>query len=229
MLRARCIGTGSNGNCIELFNGTTSLLLDAGVNWNTIRSDINLSKATHIFITHEHKDHCQALPQILKAYPKIKIVMSAGTWTTMSSIVFPKLLKYKNNIITDRVGPFWEMLSASHDTIDPVNFLINLPDKKNIGYITDTGKITKDHLRLLEVDNLHLFLEANYDKTIDLREIRSLRTMSDKGHLSVEQANNFLKLFDTKLKWFGFVHRSKLNNKTSEKDYLFYGWKKHWE
>lgn len=59
MLRLKCIGTGSKGNCYLLETESATLILDAGLPIKAIKKalDFNFSKVAGCVITHEHDDH----------------------------------------------------------------------------------------------------------------------------------------------------------------------------
>ena len=56
-----CLGSGSTGNSYIVHQEGYTYLLDAGVNLRKITSNINLNEIDFAFISHEHKDHSEAM------------------------------------------------------------------------------------------------------------------------------------------------------------------------
>ena len=53
----KCLATGSSGNCYLLKMGSSTIVLDAGCEWNKLTSNVNLNDVDLAYISHEHKDH----------------------------------------------------------------------------------------------------------------------------------------------------------------------------
>lgn len=56
-----CIGTSSRGNCYLVKTDGSNILLDAGIPLKIIIKKINLNYLSFAFISHEHKDHSEAM------------------------------------------------------------------------------------------------------------------------------------------------------------------------
>ena len=80
------IASGSAGNCYRITDGTTSILIECGIPIKDIRSGLGyqLSEISACLISHEHKDHCVAIKDILKL--GIDCYMSQGT---KEALIFP--------------------------------------------------------------------------------------------------------------------------------------------
>ncbi|MCI5223923.1 MAG: MBL fold metallo-hydrolase, partial [Candidatus Electrothrix sp. AR4] len=103
----------------------------------------------------------------------------------------------------------------THDTADPVGFLIT--DKDNsIAYCTDTGKVTT----LIQQRLRHcqgLILEANYDPLMLMEGPYPMhikqRVRSNQGHLANGDTARFLaELIDSPLQQVVLAHLSETNN-----------------
>ena len=60
------IASSSAGNCYIIQSGDEKLLIDCGVPLKRIKEALNydLSNVVGCSISHEHKDHCKALPEM---------------------------------------------------------------------------------------------------------------------------------------------------------------------
>lgn len=66
MLRLKCIGTGSSGNCYLLETFKHTLILDAGLPIKTLKKamDFDFSSVVGCVVTHEHDDHIHCANQL---------------------------------------------------------------------------------------------------------------------------------------------------------------------
>lgn len=64
----RPLASGSSGNCYMIDDGKTKLLLDAGIPFKRIQigTGFRMSELSGVLVTHEHRDHCKAVPELLK-------------------------------------------------------------------------------------------------------------------------------------------------------------------
>ena len=65
-MEIKCLGSGSSGNSYIVHQEGITYLLDAGVNFRKIVSNINLNELEFCFISHEHKDHSANLENLQK-------------------------------------------------------------------------------------------------------------------------------------------------------------------
>ena len=70
-MRICIFASGSGGNCLLLSDGSTHVLVDAGISMRRIEAslreaDIAMSDITGVLITHEHSDHISGLKMLLK-------------------------------------------------------------------------------------------------------------------------------------------------------------------
>jgi len=65
----KILASGSSGNAYHISDGKTSLLLDAGISIKRIQIGIGfrLSQVSAALISHEHNDHCKAVPDLIRA------------------------------------------------------------------------------------------------------------------------------------------------------------------
>lgn len=68
MIDIKAIASGSSGNCYRVSDGSTALLLDAGISIHRIQQgiDYRLGEIAGALISHEHGDHAKAVPDLAK-------------------------------------------------------------------------------------------------------------------------------------------------------------------
>lgn len=210
-MQLKVIGTGSSGNAYLLGNAGRFLLLDAGMKTKIIKAamDFDLSVLDGILITHEHADHAQAVPDLVRT--GIPIYMSDGTATAL-------LGAQPHSAASDHFGVYmlndWAVkpFEIEHDAAEPKGFLIyHLKTHDKIVYLTDTG-FTKFFPVLPTV----LILECSYcDEILDKNQIelgvRYIRLK--KHHFSLKRVIDFLKAVDREnLRHIVLVHLSATNS-----------------
>lgn len=70
-MRICIFASGSGGNCLLLSDGSTHVLVDAGISMRRIEASLReagiaMSDITGVLITHEHSDHISGLKMLLK-------------------------------------------------------------------------------------------------------------------------------------------------------------------
>lgn len=186
------IGTGSSGNAYLLQQGDDSLLLEAGLRWQEILSALprGLRGIRGCLITHEHKDHCVSVEQVMRY--GIEVAMSKGTADKLSptwKMQYPGRLGYikAGEVITMR--PFTIMaVQAMHDAAEPLAFLIRHDGTgETVLYATDTYLLPNRYPGIN-----HWLVECNYTmaKAETLLETPEKATLYDrlmKSHMSLER------------------------------------------
>ena len=219
------LASGSKGNAIFVSDGSTSILIDAGLSGIEIERRLR-SKGLcpddldAILVSHEHADHIQSVGVLSRRFD-LPVFISEGTRKAASSHIgnIQDIVNFESGtsflINTLTIHPF----SISHDAEDPVGFTINR-DKTKIGIATDLGIATsmvKEHLK----DCSLLILEANHDTDMLINgpypwELKQ-RIKNRTGHLSNEESKNLLKdVQHDRLKHVILAHISETNN-TPEK------------
>ncbi len=90
----------SGGNATYIGTSREGILIDAGINCKQVSielENIGINPATikHIFVTHEHIDHCSALRVFAKKYG-CKIIASNGTLSALRQLNhIPELPAYQ--------------------------------------------------------------------------------------------------------------------------------------
>jgi phosphoribosyl 1,2-cyclic phosphodiesterase len=219
------LASGSKGNATYISDGTTSILIDAGLSGIELERrmsgrGINPSELSGIIVSHEHIDHVRGVGILSRRYD-LPVYINSQTHKAALPIV--KTLKINKTFACGRSFAINQLVfhpfALSHDATDPAGFTVTAKNVK-IGLATDLGVATgmvKQHLKNCEL----LILEANHDSAMleqgpypwPLKQ----RIKSRTGHLSNEDSRilvNELKHPDLKHVILG--HLSEINN-TPEK------------
>jgi len=220
------LASGSKGNSTYISDGTTSVLIDAGLSGTEIERRLNSRNLTAgtldgIVVSHEHSDHIKAVGVLSRRY-ELPVYFNQKAKNALKQLgKIQQLRTFEcgstfqiNNLI---IHPF----SISHDAADPVGFTIGQNGTK-IGIATDLGIATsmvKEHLKSCSL----LILESNHDADMlangpypwPLKQ----RIKSRTGHLSNADTRNLLQqLQHDKLEHVILAHLSETNN-TPQKAY----------
>ena len=216
------LGSGSKGNAIYVTDGSTSVLIDAGLSGKEIqrRMDIrglSMEGVDAIVISHEHSDHIKGAGVLSRRF-KLPVYINEKTYLAGEQIIGkPHDLNimdcgtsfYINDL---KLHPF----STSHDAADPSGFSIEKNGTK-IGLATDLGVaslVVKEHLRR---SNL-LIIESNHDPVMLIENDNypwqlKQRVKSRKGHLANEEMSCLLaELIHDRLHHVILAHLSEENN-----------------
>ncbi|NOZ36251.1 MAG: MBL fold metallo-hydrolase [Chlorobi bacterium] len=214
------LASGSNGNCYYIGNENSAILIDIGIYYKRLIERLNetgldKNKIKAIFISHEHTDHIQGA-RVTSKKLGIPVFYTKKTYHKC----------YDKNK-TDNFGIFEpgapyilgkikiHSFKKNHDAADPCSFRIEI-DGKNIGVMTDIGKVDKTLQNEFSKCNA-VFLEANYDEDMLQNGLYPYhlkqRVSSPKGHLSNHQAKELIEKFASyDLKILFFSHISAVNN-----------------
>lgn len=219
------IASGSSGNCTYIGDGKQHILIDAGVSRKRIVDGLKQigvagEELDAIFVTHEHSDHIQGIPMMMKMF-HTPIYATGGTLDCIRQKDKKGLvqMEYLYQLRADqpvRIGameitPF----KISHDAADPVCYTVE-EDGHKFSIATDLGVYDDYIIEHLE-DSEALLLEANHD--ISMLESGKYpyslkcRILSEYGHLSNEDSGSLLsRLINKRLKYAFLAHLSKENN-----------------
>lgn len=213
MIQIRTLASGSKGNAYHIDDGQTQLLLECGIPFKDIRKalDFNTSKLAGCLVTHEHKDHCGGLNDVLKA--GINVYMSLGTKEAIG-IQHHRIktveAKKKFTIGTWTILPF----DVEHDVSEPLGYLLVNEQGEKLLFATDTYYIRYRFLGLT-----HLLIECNYSLEIlndNINEGRVPAVMKKRllqSHFSLENVKEFLKANDlSKVQEIHLLHLSDNNS-----------------
>jgi phosphoribosyl 1,2-cyclic phosphodiesterase len=194
----RALASGSSGNAYVLRTEKTTLLIEAGLRLPMLRKHlaaegIALESLSAVLISHEHRDHCAAVNDLVEAYdtPVIAnedVLKACGVLGCRSA---QPLDAGRPLLIGDvEISTF----PISHDAVRPVGFFAQTQGK-TLALATDTGKPTPEMLEAVAAADL-VVLEANHD--LDMLQngryphhLRR-RVSGPTGHLSNTQAAGIL-------------------------------------
>ncbi|MEG0471298.1 MAG: MBL fold metallo-hydrolase [Solibacillus sp.] len=213
MIEIKTIATGSKGNCYHISDGSTSLLLEAGISFKQIQLGINFetSNIAGVLVTHEHMDHCKGVEGCLKR--GMTIYMSQGTKDGMGlDSAQIRIIKSKEQF---RIGT-WTILpfDIQHDVTEPLGFLLQSDNGDKLLFATDTYYIKYKFTGLT-----HLMIECNYDQqTLDGnvesgRIHLAMKKRVMRSHFGLENLLNFFAANDlSKVEEIHLLHLSDNNS-----------------
>jgi phosphoribosyl 1,2-cyclic phosphodiesterase len=219
------LASGSKGNAIYVSDGTTAILIDAGLSAVEIERRLH-SRNLHprnldaVVVSHEHTDHIQGAGVLSRRY-QLPVFINESTLaaaeaqlgSVYATVKFHSGLSFPIGDL--RLHPF----SVSHDARDSVGFTVQMGATK-VGIATDLGTATQLVCHHLSGCRL-IVLEANHDPKM-LEEgpypwhVKQ-RIQSRLGHLSNEASRDLLgEVSHHGLKHVILAHLSETNN-TPEK------------
>ncbi|MBL1228180.1 MBL fold metallo-hydrolase [Enterococcus sp. BWB1-3] len=222
MLKIKSFGSGSKGNGYLINDGHSQLLIECGVSFKTIQRemDFDFSRVAGCLISHEHRDHCKSVKQLLDL-TSVDVYTTRGTADGLFSDDVLKLvqsdyyrfrtLKYKEteSIGTWRVTPF----KTEHDASEPCGFLIDNTAGDRLVFVTDSY-----YVRYQFPNVTHMMIEANYSKDIIDKELvsgfgRKHKTRLMESHFDFKNTLEFIKTNKShKLQEIWLLHLSDSNS-----------------
>ena len=212
--------SGSKGNSTYVSDGTTSILIDAGLSGSEIQRRLNSRNLTAehldaIVVSHEHSDHIKAVGVLSRRFG-LPVYINRNAQNILMQLGRIEQLRMFECGTTFPINKLMiHPFSISHDAADPVGFTIGQNGTK-IGIATDLGIVTsmvKEHLKSCSL----LILESNHDPDMlangpypwPLKQ----RIKSRTGHLSNVDSKNLLQeLQHDKLEHVILAHLSETNN-----------------
>ena len=185
MLKLKCLGSGSSGNCYLLSTETETLILDCGIPVMEIKKGLNfdLSKVVGCVVTHSHKDHSLSAKDfenmgipVFKPYESKKPINLNGWNGTIQAFD-----------LTDKDGKFMHT-NADGSECPCYGFLITHPDLGRMLYITDTELVK---WRFKDIN--HILISCNYQKKYIDDENLAKRNHVFRGHMELETVKEFIK------------------------------------
>lgn len=192
MIEIQALASSSKGNCYRITDGSTPLLLECGIRYKDIQKGLKfrMSDIAGCLITHEHKDHCAAIRDVLKA--GINCYMSKGTAGAININHHRiKMIEAKKQF---KLGT-WTILpfDVQHDVSEPFGYLLANEAGEKLLFATDTYYI---HYKFKGLT--HIMVECNYSLDILDENIRNgsvpkvQRKRLMKSHFSLEHVKDFL-------------------------------------
>lgn len=213
MIEVTAIASSSKGNCYRITDGSTSLLLECGINYRDIQKALNfqMTQISGCLISHEHGDHVKSIKDVLKA--GIDCYMSPGTAGAIN--VSHHRIKVVEAGKPFKIGTFQIMaFDVQHDVAQPYGFLIMNKEGEKLLFATDTYYIKYKFSGLT-----HILVECNYSEKILKENIEngSVPKVMEKrllqSHFSLENVKEFFKANDlSKVQEIWLLHLSSSNS-----------------
>lgn len=204
MITIKSFGSGSDGNCYIVSDGTTNIMLECGVQYVYMMSclrkiGLSITNIQACLISHAHSDHCSCIKYIAKF--DIPIICTKQTKEKNLSSLKNKevsLLDDIHNIIT--IGKIQIMpLKVYHGDADCYGFIFHDNDD-TILFLTDFSVMKYD---LSNMKFTKIYIETNYNDNLidkllmeddDSKFIKYKRQIT--VHCSLDNAIRYLKSFD---------------------------------
>ncbi|WP_094603437.1 Putative metallo-hydrolase YycJ [Sporomusa silvacetica DSM 10669] len=189
------LASSSAGNAYKVSDGNTDLLLDAGLSYKELQRRLNfqVSSLAAILISHSHKDHCKAVPNLLKTGIDVYMSQQTADQSNVSGHrvkVIEPLKQYKIGSWT--VLPF----ELEHDVTNLGYLLANKTGEKLL-YATDTYYCKYKFKGLT-----HVLIECNHSYDILAANVENGSVPVEhknrliRSHFSLENVKEFLKAND---------------------------------
>ncbi len=226
-MRVVSLGSGSSGNALLVEDGTTRVLVDAGLAPRTLKARLRQAgvapDGVHaILLTHEHYDHtCGAVA--FACEQRIPIISDGRTVEEALKLPAAQRVGRRPDHDEVRVGRRKRLgtlevhsFAVSHDAIAPCGYLLSAGGW-TVCVAVDTGEVTPGMAEALRAAHM-LVVEANHD--VNMLESgpypRHLkrRIRGATGHLSNQQTAEALgTALDGGARWVWLAHLSKTNNR----------------
>lgn len=191
------INSNSQGNAYILSNDKEALLIECGVHFDKIKQALkfNLSKVVGCMVSHEHKDHCKSVTDVLKS--GIEVFSSEGTHEAMGTTMHHRSRMMYNGESKRISGFTVKAFDTKHDCAEPFGFLIHHPECGNVLFLTDSY-----YSEYVFPGLNNIIIEANYCQTILDKKVtdgvsqKFLRDRVITSHMSLATCKQTLKAND---------------------------------
>jgi phosphoribosyl 1,2-cyclic phosphodiesterase len=211
------LASGSWGNCYHITDGSSPLLLEAGIPFKEIqqKTGFKVSSLAGCLVSHEHQDHCKAVKDLLKA--GIEVWMSVGTKEALK--ISGHRLRPLAPLINYGIGA-WTVkpFEVQHDAAEPLGFLLANQTGEKLLYLTDTY-----YCKYKFVGITHLMIECNHSYEILNENVSrgvlppAMKKRLIRSHFSLENVKEFLKANDlSKVQEIWLIHMSDGNSNAEQ-------------
>ena len=223
MIRVVTLSSSSKGNCVLIIGEQTNLLIDAGINLNTLIEKLKLlnvdpTSIKAILSTHEHSDHSKSVGAFMRKFGAMLYCHSDGVDAMLSKI---------GKVDTSKIVAFFDQefsinefnikpFKLPHDAVSCCGFRVCVNETK-FAYATDLGFASEQTIENLKNCKL-VILESNHDEKMLLNNSNysdhlKHRILSKHGHLSnMSCAKVVCSLATSNVKQVVLAHLSPENN-----------------
>ncbi len=187
------LASGSKGNMTYIEFDDRAVLIDAGISLPNAqkRTEVDLTKVTDIFVTHEHGDHVKFL-ETVASKTKATIYINKKSFYAFDARTIERLSR--NKIMFIEADSHYKLstdidfytLKLSHDSASIIGYIFKSKDK-SLGYITDTGYFPVKYLKVVSLLDA-VIIEANHNIEMLMNSPRDMRLkeriLSSSGHMS---------------------------------------------
>lgn len=208
------MASGSTGNAYRVSDGTTSLLLDAGIPIKRIQAGLQyrVTSLQGCLVTHCHLDHSKAAKDLARL--GVDVYTSEGTIDAMG--LEGHRFKTVKSLQEVTIGSFKVLpFDVQHDAPEPLGFLLSSTKTgEKLLYFTDTY-----YLKYKFCGLTHIMAECNYDMESMRRSVEAgyippeLAPRIIKSHMSLEHLMDMLRANDlSKVRQIYLLHLSDNNS-----------------
>lgn len=208
-MEIKVLATGSKGNCYHITDGSTPLLLEAGIQFKEIQRKLNFqtSNIAGCLITHEHQDHCKGVKTVLDR--GLNVYMSKGTKEALN--IQHHRIKTVESKKQFQLGT-WTILpfDVQHDVSEPYGYLLQSKHGYKVLFATDTYYIKYRFKGLT-----HIMIECNWDERTLNKNVEkgylhpALKKRVKRSHMGLETLLDFFKANDlSKVQEIWLLHLS---------------------
>lgn len=227
-MKISVLASGSTGNAIYIEKDEFKCLVDAGLTGKKIIENLaeigrDIKEISHILVTHEHIDHIKGVGVLARKY-QIPVFANADTWRYMNigDINLDQKFHFEKDEEKIFSGVSVRSFGVSHDAANPQFYTFECNGKK-ISILTDTGYISEKMIDYIKNSDT-LVYESNHEENMlmasDYPWKTKQRILSDKGHLSNNDAANYLPhIIGDKTKEIYLAHLS-IENNTKDLAYM---------
>ena len=195
-MKIKVIASGSKGNSTLIRTDKINILIDCGVTYQYLASELASIDMTPkdldvVLITHTHSDHIKGLAALVKKTGIKVFILEEMLEEIKNKVPYENINYYTNPLYLEDVKI--DLIRISHD-VEGVGFIIE-SNNKNLVYITDTGYINRKYFPKMKNKNIYV-IESNHDEKMLMEGpypyILKQRVISDHGHLSNNTTANYL-------------------------------------
>lgn len=211
MLQIDSISSGSKGNAYLVSDGETRILIECGVRIEDLHkaTDYELSKVAGCLVSHQHNDHCKALPAVMSSavncYAPAEVFDARGVHGHRGIPVVPGQ--------QFRVGTFTvKAFPVEHDVVNFGYLLGSNKTRDKLLYFTDTF-----YLKYKFTGLTYIMGEVNHDGMTVKHNNDERRARLAQTHMSIDTFCDFLRANDLhSVKAIYLLHLSDTNSDEKE-------------